>query len=286
MGSSLLHPPTDRRERICVYGQSNCGKTSCAVAIANWIARTGAESQMYFVDTDGTAEASIPDEYIGRQVHVFDVDGRDDVKKAMTIIRGKLERDRHDWLTVDMSDKLWTYAQNAFFELGYGIDPDDFFIDAKKKALARSQETGKGEAIGDYVAGDHGINWQIINKMYGEMAALLKSRSAHVLCCAPATEVRRPDRSGKGGDDPEIIGTFSRVGVKPAGQKDFPHLFHTILLLQGKAGSGGESVRIVNTQKERVPLGFPGRERLVATEMTVDKDFVRTYLMGVAKWMP
>lgn len=283
----MLHPSTERRERICVYGPSDSGKTSCAVAIANWIARTGAPSKVWYIDTDGTAEASIPEEHIGSVVELFEVDNRDELKMATAAIAPNLSRERNDWLVLDTSDKPWKYAQDSFFELGYGIDPDDFFIDAKKKALARSQETGKGEAIGDYVAGDHGINWQIINKMYGEMTRVLKTRDAHVLCMAPATEVRRPDRSGKGGDPAEVVDMFTRVGVKPAGQKDFPLLPHTILLLQKKAGGReAEKSRIVNTLKERVPLGWPGRERLIAAEMTVESDFVMTYLMGIAKWRP
>lgn len=284
----MLHPPTERRERICVYGPSDSGKTSCAVAIANWIARTKAPSRMFFIDTDGTAEASIPDELVGNVVDIFDVDGRNEMKAATKIIQGKLDRARNDWLVVDSIDRPWNYAQDSFFELGYGIDPDDFFIDAKRKAMLRSQETGKGEAIGDYVAGDHGVNWQIINKMYGEMTKLLKTRNAHVLCTSPATEVRKPDRSGRGGDDPEIIDTFTRVGIKPAGQKGLPYQFHTILLVQRKAGGrDSDKFRVIGTQKERNPLGIAApRERLTAVEMTVERDFVVTYLMGVAKWRP
>jgi hypothetical protein len=287
----MLHPSNERRERICVYGPSDSGKTSCAVSIANWIARTKSPAKMFYVDTDGTAEASIPGELLDDgTVILYDIDDRAGMKAAMKAIKPQLSRDRNDWLVVDSAEKPWKYAQDAFFELSYGIDSDDFFLDAKRQAKERAEKTGKGEAIGDYVAGDHGINWQIINKMYGEMTGLYKTRNAHVLLICPPVEVRKPDRSGKGGDDPEVIDLFTRVGIKPAGQKDLPLLPHTILLLQKKAGGGSgrsvEASRIVNTLKERVPLGMVGRERLTAAEMTVERDFVITYLMGVAKWRP
>lgn len=282
----MLHPTGKRRERILSYGPSNGGKTFMWTTVASWILKTNSPSKIFVIDTDGTTEASVPDEWLGgHPIYLYDVDNSLDAKKALKEAKEKGERERNDWLVVDSQDRLWSYAQKHFFGAAYDEDMDDFFVDAKRKALERhARDNKRSDGIADYVGGDYGINWQIINKTYFTNEELIRRFPGHVLATAPSRELAKPDRKGDSTETQETIDTFGRAGVKPQGQKDIALGFHTILLTREKPKFEG---RIVTTVKERNPPGVEVlRPKLIAAEFTTTSDFVVQYLMGVAKWRP
>jgi hypothetical protein len=126
-------------------------------------------------------------------------------------------------------------------------------------------EKSKGE-----ISGAHGENWGIINKYYNAFFQTIINMPCHVLCVAPASELREDDK-------PETKAQF-KVGWKPQGQKDLPHGFHTVLFA-AETPQGW----VYTTVRERGPIGREGRKYLKGEKV---EDFVMTYLVGVAGWKP
>lgn len=255
-----------RKERILAYGASGSGKSSIWLNIANWIKRTNSPSRILLLDTDFTAEAMLPaDGSLDDVVIVEQAADWKEMKPAIKRLVAKGVAGRGDWLVYDMIDKVWSKSQDGFFEFLTDKDIDVFLMEAVKE----------GASLG----GDWGVNWQAINKMYGELIAPIVRFPGHVLALAPAADVREPDRSGKGGDDARIRGLFSRLGVKPQGQKDLPHLFHTVLLMQ-------ESPKgwTMTTAKDRERARVGGV--VLGGESGPEPGFVMKYLLQIAGWKP
>lgn len=179
-------------------------------------------------------------------------------KPAMERLTKAKDVSRDDWLAVDLIDKAWSKAQEGFFEYLTDRPFDEFLGEALKNDVN--------------VGGEWGKNWGVINKMYNAFMDYIMRWRGHAIACAPATEVRTPDRSGKGGDSEVIRDMFGRLGVRPQGQKDLPHAFHTVLLMQGDG------------TKWRMTAAKDRERKMVKGEVV--EDFVRSYLMKVAGWKP
>jgi hypothetical protein len=263
----LLSPGSNRRERHLVYGPSNSGKSSTWLAIADWMERTNANNHVYVLDTDKAWEAMQPEDgSLDRFVTVFDLDKSEFAEWTVAANKVREAGGRDDWLVVDMVDKAWAGAQNHYWSKVAGGD-----------SLAEVYFRAQNDDSFD-LAGSHGANWGIINKYYDEFFSTVMGFNGHILCVAPAAEVREPNKAGKGGDREEVRRDFGKLGLKPQGQKDLPHAFHTVLLCQ-ETPSGWT----YNTVKERGPIGRPKRVLLKGEKVT---DFVTSYLFKVAKWHP
>lgn len=266
-----LHPPSQRRERILNYGMSGSGKSSTWLNIAEWIYKTKSPSRMFVLDTDAAWEAYRPmDGHLDSIVHVEDLYEWDSYIPAIKRVSGLCDERRGDWLVLDMADKPWQMAQEGYFEYLSDKDFGQFMMEAAKA----------GKPIG----GDYGINWQVINKMYADFINPVHRWRGHLLACAPAKQLPEVPRSGNDMVAKEIRLQFGRFGYVPQGQKDLPHLFHTVLLLQ-------ESPKgwMINTVKDRE------RQRLQGVQLGSsdggggngkEPGFVVKYLMGVAGWKP
>ena len=261
----MLHAPHPRRERPLIYGRFNSGKSSCWLSVADWSERTDADITIHLGDTDHAWDAMRPiDGSLDRIVQVTDLDINDYrpwldwTKKTRENVRPE------DWVVVDMIDKAWTAAQGHYWAQMTGDDVLAEVYLRNQQALA-----SKGRE-GEYMAGDHGANWGIINKFYNAFFQAVINMPCHVMCIAPATEVRENEK-------PEIRNQF-KVGWKPVGQKDLPHGFHTVLF----AAEATEGKWIYTTIRERGPIGQK-RQMLKGEEVV---GFVETYLFGVAGWRP
>lgn len=259
-----LHSTNNRRERILLYGGWSSGKSSAWVAIAQWIARTKSPSRLLILDTDRAWEAMDPGDMDGIVV-IENAPEWPEIKMGTKKLVAQGTRD--DWLVVDLADKPWTKAQEDYWETVSGKDFDEF--------LQEGTKTGTLD-----LAGDHGKHWGFINKKYATFSGQLQRFPGHIIACTGASEVRQPNKSGKGGDSSELRAEYGRFGFRPTGQKDLPHLFHTVLFMQEKR-VGEEWV--VSTVKERGPIGAPKRPYLKGEKV---EDFVRTYLFKVAGWRP
>lgn len=262
----MLHPPSNRRERILGYGQSKQGKSTAWLDIAEWLYKTGSKNKVIVGDTDVAWEAMRPmDGHLDHIVKVTDLDEWADYKSWINKAKTSANPDRNDWLVLDMVDKCYETAKGEYFMRRFGKELDEFFIEAK----------GDTEVIG----GAYGTNWDVINKMYNSVMNIVHRFPGHVYCATPADEVRLPAaRSGKGGDDEQTRAMFGTMGMKPKGQKLLPHMFHTILYFQ--KGPRGYMMTTVGERQ---------RKRFTGEIVGVDEGqplFVAKYLIGAAGWRP
>lgn len=257
-----LQAGSGRRERILVFGFSGAGKSTTWMNVAEWMYKTKSESKMYVVDNDMAWQAGRPlDGHLDDVVKVWDVETWQEHREAVRAARGLAKRD--DWLVVDMADKVWNVTQNAYWQMAYGKEIDEIFLDTK---------------INDFnLAGDYGQNWGAINKMYDAVWGQVSRAPCHVLCVTGGDEVRKAGKSGKGGDAPEITKAFGKYGIKPTGQKRLAHDFHTLLLAQETPSS-----YTLTTIKERNPPDRVDRPNLTAEK--VKSGFTMQYLVKIANW--
>lgn len=261
-----LHPPSTRRERILTYGMSGAGKSTSWINVAEWIHKTRSEAKVFVLDTDAGWEAYRPlDGHLDSIVTVFDLDDWDSympsIKKAVSLCNPS----RGDWLVLDMADKPWSKAQEGYFETISGKDFGSFFME--------SVRSGSG------IGGDWGINWQAINKLYADFIDPVHRWKGHLLACAPAKQLQDAPRSGKDTVAPEIRLAFGRYGYVPDGQKNLPHIFHTVLLMQ--ESPKGWKYTSVKDRARPLQRGVD-----LGSGENVEPGFVVKYLIGVAGWKP
>lgn len=259
--------PNGPYERILIMGEWGTGKSRAWLKWAEWIKRTGAPSQVFAIDTDSAWDR------MGwgldwPHVHVKDCEKYDEILAAVTEFRGKAVAGRNDLLVVDMIDKPWEYAQAGFSEKAFGENITNWLLSVR--------------AAGENPGGDYGVNWNTINRLYGDFMNNVIRFPGHVLAVAPCEPVRQPDRSGKGGDDTQVRQMFGRLGAKPKGQKGLPFQFHTILLAQDKSAGAGTGPWVLTTAKDR-DMGEVVREKMIGAPYN---DFVLDYLVKRAGWRP
>lgn len=265
-----LHAPNLRRERILVCGLSGSGKSTTWLTIAEWLHKTKSTARVYVIDNDHAWEAARPEDgHLDSVVVWYEAYNHAEHRAALRDANSKAGRD--DWLVVDMTDKLWTIAQNDYWVMAYGKEIDEIFLDSK---------------IANFnMAGDYGSNWGVINKLYDSMFGQVHKARCHVLCVTSAEPVKQSSKpaEAKMNDAPDVIREFGRLGWKPTGQKGIRHPFHTILLMQDTP-----SGYTLTTMKERNPAGVVARPYL--KNETIGKHdgggigFVMGYLVKVAKW--
>lgn len=260
----MLRAGSGRRERILIYGRSGAGKSAAWQDIAVWADNTDAPTRIYLGDTDFAydAVADIPE--IASHVTATNLDVNEFDKWLPWAIETKSKVERDDWVVVDMVDKAWLGAQTHFWYQMSGGDPlADVYLRNQKAIESKGDE-------GDYMGGAHGANWGIINKYYGAFFQQVISMPCHVMCIAPAKEIRADSK-------PEERDQW-KVGWAPQGQKDLAHGFHTVLF-----AAETPIKYIYTTIRERGPIGVKKRDMLKGVGV---EGFVETYLFQVAGWRP
>lgn len=254
-----MYPTSNARERILLFGKEGTGKTHAWNTWAAWYRRTNTPGRFYVLDTDNAVD---------RMSDAYGEDYRENVQASdayvwddyITLVNDAYTSGtKDDILVVDLIDKAWDAVQDYYIEQTTGKEPGAWFLEFRK-------EGGKGSPL----AGEFGINWQIINKLYSAFIGKVIRFPGHVICCAPSDTIQQPDSSGKGGDSKDILETFGRFGVKAKGQKALGHQFHTVLLTTSKQDGWG-----ITTVKDR------SRERVKNQTMT---DFVLNYLRPIGGW--
>lgn len=265
----MLSAPTDRRERILIYGESGSGKSSAWVSIADFVAKTRSPAVLHVLDTDHAWEAMSDPSFKERVVaHNVDVGDFKTWTPLLRDIRKELKPD--DWLIVDMIDKAWTGAQSWFWESVSGeSDLGNVYLRSR---------TDDNVDIG----GAYGANWGDINRLYDSFMSMLISAPCHILAVTPADLIYVDKRSGlpANANDTDII----RFKYKPAGQKRLRHAFHTVLLAREICNIKGDSEWNLTTVKERGPIGKGKRVELKGEPVTAGMGFVGAYLVKIAGW--
>lgn len=255
-----FHPSGNSREQILLIGSWGSGKSYAWLCTA----RRSPESHFYVIDTTWDAERMVEGEGL-TNVTIQHVDTWDEWKETAERFRTTATRD--DWLVVDLISDLWGRSQDAYSQKAFGLEVDDWFMSAKKEAIDNDTN------VGGIIAGSHGENWGMINRLYQSVMMTILRFPGHIFAIAPAVEVAEPNQSGKGGDTIELRQLFNRFKVKPAGQKNLGFQFHTILLMREKSKDSW----IMDTVRDR------NREKLTNQDVT---DFSLNYLLKVAGWRP
>jgi hypothetical protein len=252
-----------------VYGDRGGGKSSTYISIADWMDRTGSDRRVWLADSDRGWDGNRPEDgSLDRYITVFALD-----REEFGGVRGWLgkaksvRREIHpdDWFTVDLQTHAWEGAQRYYWGEKSGNDSL-----AELWLRSRPQD----------VSGDHGTNWGVINKFYGEWTSWVSSLPCHVLYLASASEIREPNQGGKGGDDLDTRNFYRGIGMRMEGQKDLRGEGHTVIY----AFEANGRYRYTSV-KERGPIGRAKR-RLLVNEDVTDVGFVPGYLFGVAGWRP
>ena len=240
-------------------GPWNAGKSRAWCSVAAWMRRTDAPGRVFVIDTDRAVDrmAEEWDDFF-KNVVQHDADVWADYQYAIREFSAVASVD--DWLVVDMIDKAWEAVQNHFIEEVFGVDAATFFLESRK-------EGDKGHPLAE----GYGVNWNVINKLYASFIGRVVRWPGHVLCCTPSEAVQRPDRSGRGGDDRDVLDLFGPYGVRPRGQKSLGFQFHTILLMQ----QGSNDKWQYTSVKDR------GRSKPAKHPVG---DFVMDYLVEVGGW--
>lgn len=237
------------REQILLMGGWGAGKSTAISDIARNIS-----GRVYVIDTTYEAERNYhgQDNVIVERVEQWD-DYLAGIRKAT--VRGT----RDDWLAVDRVDPVWDSAQNGFIEKVFGKTADAWFVEFR------------AESSGHPLAGEYGMNWAVIKKMYGAFMTEVMRFKGNVIVTARADQIQNPNRDGSGGDSTEIRAEFGKYGVKPAGEKNLGFLFHTVLLL----AEPRQGEWTYTTIRDR------NRPQMKGETM---KSFCESYLIPIAGW--
>ena len=256
-----LRPAHDRVfERILVMGSEGSGKTRDWLDIAKMAQKTGSDAQFYVVDT----EVSVPRMLTGASfsdlanVHDEQVADWNELVQAVRMFREKIRP--QDWLIVDMLSWAWGWVQDEYIEQVYKTTTGEHWTSwAVRESLKGPKDKKSGVLEGD-------TDWGTINKNYRELTSHLMRLQGHVFCTSAVKTI-----SDRDSEDTKKL--YGRHGVKPEGQKQTGHLFHTVLIAKN---TGKEEWRVTSVKD---------RERALLEGEKVG-NFALTYLVKTAGWRP
>jgi AAA domain-containing protein len=254
----MLHSPHRTPERILAMGPPGTGKTRAWLSIARLAKKTGSDARFYVIDSDGTVDRLIDEEFpeLGEMVVAEYVETWPEYAAALEKFQSDLEVG--DWLVVDMITPAWDAIQTDYLHNTYGWKGTraEYFADLRAK--------GKDA--------DGLINWSVVNGEYKPwqqqvLVSLPMKRKIHSFVTAGSKVLSKKDL-----EDKQTKLNYGPAGVKPEGQKQLGHLPHTVLYFTARKVGDWR----IDTVKDR------GREPHDQTEM---KDFALTYLLKTAKWV-
>ena len=249
-----MQPKHNLTESILTIGAPGAGKSTAWLSIADLHQKRGSPSQFYVLDSDLAMPRMLAEGYPHLQnVQTWPVFTWQEYATAVKEIQPQLTP--ADWLVVDMIDPSWEAVQSYYIEQIFGQDPDEFFLAARKAMKGKTLQ-----------ALDGWQDWTVINRVYKTwINRLIYQSRCHIFGTAKIAPIDAQT------DDKAIRALFGRFGVKPKGQKDVAHMFHTVLILSQAADGGW----VGNTVKDR--------ERKYWEGQTIT-NFGLQYLMQVAGW--
>lgn len=252
-----LSQPFPVPERILVMGPAGSSKTTGLLNIAKFAALTQTDAQFYIGDSD----SSIPRMMTGYpsihdRVHITPLYDWPDYQAFGKMIQRTARP--QDWVMVDFISTAWTCVQSHFVESVFSKSIGDYFVFQRKA----DQKTLEGWT-----------DWNVINALYRDWVKPLIFKGRYNLYCTAMSENLSSDK--KPTESKEVRSLFLPYGVKPAGQKELPFQFHT-LLLAGKVQTPGQPAQYtLTTVKDRERKELVGQ---VVSNFTVD------YLVNIGGW--
>lgn len=246
------------RERIMLYARPSSGKSFASFQIADLYQQTGTPGTIHILDTD------FGDSALRTHISLFPnltnlnikpvADWEEMVKESSTLAKTVSPS---DWIVVDLMCKTWDWVQDYFTDKVFQKDMGAYFLD-KRIEMEKANKKG-GSAF------EGRKDWPVIKKLHAEWFRDLVTRcKCNILCCNSASAIASDDT------EQMVTDLFSRIGLKPAGNKQTPHDVHTIAYLSVGKRSGYQ----IQVVKDR------GREFLTG-ELT---NFAVQYLVSTAGW--
>lgn len=266
-----MQPPSERRERIMLYGDTGTGKTKCAFDVALMAADTDSKAHFYYLDLDSTAEAFLDNEDYAALENITLVTAFDweDVKEATKELVA--ECGPEDWLVIDGAGNMWdSELRRWWIEKAHGLDVADYLSAVRQDQVESAKVSKDGKShTGTEFGGQETIDWNYLKAVYQpwEQSITLKAKG-HKLWITAGKE---PYRQGET-MNPILRRVFDRVPLIPVGQKDAPFRFHTILYTQ----SIQEGRFTFTTIKDREREEIKGK--------SLASGFAMAYLKDVGKW--
>lgn len=251
----MIHTEARTKERILLMGPPGTGKSTAWLKIAQMHQTTGNPAQFWVGDTDMAVDRMLDTEYPTlSNIHLYPLYDWPDY--MMFLAEARKHAGPDDWVVVDLLDPAWEAVQSYYIQQVFGEDTDSFFLEHRKNM----KDNDRSGAL------DGWKDWGVINKLYKGFANKLAfSLNCHILC---TTKV---DKVNTATDSKENRVLFDAFGVKPKGQKETAHAYHTVLLMTMlKPGDW-----YINTVKDR------GRTILSGVQM---KNFATEYLVKVGNW--
>lgn len=263
-----LHNGSRVTERILMYGPFGSGKSHNWLRIARLAQKTKSDMKFHVIDTDNAVRFTIDTNKDfggllsddGGNVVLYDAFDWESYVNSVEQIT--TDANQADFVIWDKLSDLWEWVQDYYTEQKYGKNQAQYFLD---------WHTQKSVPKGNEYSGDE--DWKVIKKLYREY---VQSRVLRGKFNVFATASAKPTDSGAKGRDPkEIAAIFSKVPLRPEGNKETGQMFHSIFMVQEKP----KGYQIM-TVRERAGSS---REYYMGDDWT-DKDFATSYLVQRAGW--
>jgi ABC-type oligopeptide transport system ATPase subunit len=257
-------PPGNLRERILLFGGAGGGKTTAGLQVARAIQDQG--GRLFVLDTEHGTDKLLQNEFSDLKNvvvhHVYDFPSYVEAADAV-----KAECRKDDWVQVDLVGMAWDAVQRYFVEQVFGKNRGDYFLHIRREMQRVMDEGRDGKKRPNMRALDGWRDWTVVNAMYKDfILPLLYQVPAHLLACTMATAVSD--------EDEEDVKRLFPMGLKPAGQKDLPHQFDTVILLEPPRDK---------ERKRRLATTFKDRGRPTFSDQLL-LNFPAQYLMQRAGW--
>lgn len=252
----MLTPPSNTRtkERILAFGTYGSGKSHGWATIRAMYAATSTPGHFHIISTEWEMADRTAEGYEDFDTNAT-IHEATDYESLLTVSEKILESATpEDWLIVDSIGNGWSWAQDNYCQARWGKTFREY-----QASLANPK--------------DSDINWQQVNNAYRAWINPYVIRfPGHKYACAQADTV---NTEGKWQDSREIKAMFSRIGMKPVGQKELAYAFHTVMLFSHPAPGDYTMTSVDDPSRDHVQHGVVAPPPL---------GFVKSYLMDVAKW--
>ena len=220
-------------ETVLIYGKPKSGKTYCYMSMIDEELKKNPKTRFYLLCTDNGASKTFKS-YFGdnkkilESIDYYPINCPTDCKTVIQKIRK--EAKRTDFIIVDLISAVWDMAQ-------------DYFIAQATQAF--------GGNISDYVASaakdpkKFGLldssKWLVIKRLDSAVTQdLLNNPFCNIIACAgekstdlEVIKIEAAIRKGKNIEMPEMLTLYEQIGAKPAGRKEMPYFFNTIIYIGG-----------------------------------------------------
>lgn len=268
------------KEKIQMYGMAGVGKTHQLFQIARWHQDLGSDARFYGLNSDTSWEVlySNPEFCDLTNIEWKDCNYFQDYVNGAKAAHKKLRA--QDWLVLDLSDHAWQAAQDEYARAQakkYGTNIEDM---GDLFAVSDAAEKGKYPI--------EGWDWGPVNARYRVLANNYMLRGeGHRMVITSQAKVMEPTAQMAAKEDEttkKAREMFRPIGFQPAGQKDDPFRYHTVIHVDGDSRG---KVQKMATAKERWGnrqwMGKPVGTNTVRDEPI--KDFFTEYLVEKAGWV-